>query len=48
MNGGNVTDRLPNLEADITAVGIFVIFVFTFGDFVFRKVEPILRSWFER
>lgn len=44
---GTVTDRLPSLEADIIAVGIFVIFLATFGDYVYRKVKPIVRSWFE-
>ena len=39
---------LAHLEAEIIALGIFVIFLVTFADYVLKKIGPIIRAWFGR
>jgi hypothetical protein len=34
------------LENNIIAIGLFLILVVTFGDYVLKKSGPIMRSWF--
>jgi hypothetical protein len=39
---------LAQLEAEIIALGIFVIFLVTFADYVLKKIAPIIRGWFSQ
>lgn len=39
-------DPIPSWEARIIRWGIFLIFLVTFGDYVFRKVWPIVGPLF--
>jgi hypothetical protein len=41
-------DHLTELEASIIRLGIFVVFIVTFGDFVFRKIWPVLGPLFQQ
>jgi hypothetical protein len=41
-----VSDRLVAWEARIIRWGIFLVFLATFGDYVFRKVWPVVAPLF--
>jgi hypothetical protein len=39
-------EHLPDWEVWVIRLGTFLIFLVTFGDYVLKKVGPIIRSWF--
>jgi hypothetical protein len=43
-----MSDVLAIWEVRIVLVGSFLIFLVTYGDYVFKKIAPIVRSWFQR
>lgn len=44
--GGPVSDHLTAWKIRIVEAGIFILFVFTFGDYVLKKVIAIIQPWF--
>jgi hypothetical protein len=40
-------ERLSVWEVRIIRVGIFLVFVITFGDYIFRKIQPVIGAWFQ-
>jgi HAMP domain-containing protein len=38
-------EKLAELKAHVVEVGLFVIFLFTFGEFVLRKVVGVVEGW---
>jgi hypothetical protein len=43
----SVRERLHRWEATIIHVGIFLIFLATFSEFVFKKVWPIIKPFLQ-
>jgi len=41
-----MSDHLTVWEVRIVLAGSFLIFLVTYGDYVIRKIGPIVRSWF--
>jgi hypothetical protein len=39
-------DRLSTWEIRIIRIGIFLVFLVTFGDYVGRKIWSVLQTWF--
>jgi hypothetical protein len=44
----SLMNRLACWETSIVSAGLFIIFIVTFGDYVLKKIGPIIRSWFGR
>lgn len=40
-----MSDKLSRLEARIVRLGIFLLFLVTFGDYVLKKVVAVLSAW---
>lgn len=40
-----MSDRFSSLEVWVIRLGIFLVFLVTFGDYVLKKIGPVISSW---